>query len=92
MDLLDYLKAASATAKRENPERMTARDLAETWQDYESGTHRSYRVPELFAELMRLREMIQAFGAGPFDLEGAQALYDEGQRLLDEEREQAYAG
>lgn len=89
MNLMTDLATASETAKRENPTRMTARDLAETWRDYESGAHRLYRVPELFAELMRLREMVQAFGAGAFDLDGAAALYWEGQRMLEEEWEAA---
>lgn len=90
MDLMDYLKAASETAQQEHPRRMTARDLAETWQDFERGMHRYDRVPELFAEVMHLREMIEAFGAGPFDLDGAAALYAEGQRMLEEEQEQTY--
>jgi len=89
MDLLDYLRHASETAKREHPERLTVRDLATIWADYEQGVYREYYVPDVFAELMRLREMVQAFGAGAFDLEGARALYDEGQRLLDEELAEA---
>ena len=90
MDLMTYLATAGETAKRENPHRMTARDLVETWHDYETGMHRLSRVPELFAELMRLRDMIEAFGAGAFDLDGARALYWEGQRMLEDELEQAH--
>lgn len=85
MDLLDYLRGASETAKREHPARLTIRDLATIWGDYEQGVYREYYVPDVFAELMRLREMVQAFGAGSFDLVGAEALYVEGQRLLEEE-------
>lgn len=90
MDLLACLAAAGEMAKRENPARMTARDLAETWHDYETGMHRLSRVPELFAEVMRLRDLVMAFGAGAFDLDGARALYWEGQRMLEEELEQAH--